>query len=258
METTTFGVDPLMVRVPGARLAVWEAGAGVPVVFVHGGTGTARHDWGHLFGRVATVARPVAWDLRGHGGSVDAALHLGVSRFGMDVAHVMASLGIPKAVLVGFSVGANSVLHLAARRPWLAHSIVAVGASARGDPSRVREIMAGPWPSELRTLMHSSSGGDPAHWEKLRAALAHDWAEHVDFLATGLGSVTMPVWVVHGEDDPIVLPEQAHTLASALPDARLVMVPDAGHQVHREQPEAFLGVLAEALARAATAPVPPT
>ena len=106
----------------------------------------------------------------------------------------------------------------------------------------------GPWPSELRNILHSASGNDPDHWERLRAALAHDWAEHVDFLSTGLGAVTMPVEIVHGANDLIVLPEQAERLVAALPDARLRMVPDAGHQVHREQPEAFLEVLRETIA----------
>jgi pimeloyl-ACP methyl ester carboxylesterase len=247
MNESHFGVNPLSVSVPGARLAVWEHGAGVPVLFVHGGTGTAAHDWGHLFGRVAQQARAVAWDLRGHGTSLDAALHLGVARFGLDVAHVMQALGIPKAVLVGFSVGANSVLHLAARRPWLVHAIVAIGASAKGDPSRVQQIMSGPWPSELRNLEHTAADNDPAHWERLRGALAHDWADHVDFLSTGLGAVTMPTTIVHGANDPIVLPEQADQLASALPHARLAMIPNAGHQVHREEPEAFMEILQDVL-----------
>jgi pimeloyl-ACP methyl ester carboxylesterase len=242
-----FEVNPLTVDVPGARLAVWEHGSGVPVLLIHGGTGTAAHDWGHLLPVLGQRARAVAWDLRGHGTSYDAALHLGVARFGLDAALVMRALGIPRAVLVGFSVGANSVLHLAARRPWLAHAIVAIGASAQGDPSRVQDIMTGPWPRELRGLAHSAADGDPAHWERLRAALAHDWAKHVDFLATGLGSVSAPTWIVHGEDDSIVYPEQAEQLASALPNSRVVMVPNAGHQVHREQPEGFLEILNEVL-----------
>jgi pimeloyl-ACP methyl ester carboxylesterase len=184
-------------------------------------------------------------DLRGHGTSHDPALDLGVARFGMDIPHVMRALGIPKAVLVGFSVGANSVLHLAARQPSLVHAIVAIGASAKGDPGRVKNILTGPWPRELRGLDHTAARGDPNHWQHLRSALARDWGEHLDFLATGLDTVTAPTWIVHGEDDPIVHPEQAQMLASALPNSRLVMVPDAGHQVHREQPEAFMRVLDE-------------
>lgn len=248
MPRDLFGLKPLSISVPGGRLAVWEQGSGVPVLLLHGGTGTAAHDWGHLFGRMSQSMRAVAWDLRGHGASHDAGLHLSVARFGLDVAAVIQSLGIPRAVLVGFSVGANSVLHLAARRPWMVHAIVAVGASAKGDPSRVQDIMTGPWPSELRALAHGAAGNDPNHWERLRNELASDWAENVDFLATGLDSVTAPTWIVHGENDPIVLPGQADDLAGAIPDAHLVMVPNAGHQVHREQPEAFMDVLFQALA----------
>ncbi len=65
--------------------------------------------------------------------------------------------------------------------------------------------------------------------------------------------MTMPTWVVHGEDDTIVFPDQPERLVGALPNAELVMVANAGHQVHREQPEAFLEVLAQAVARVPSA-----
>lgn len=249
MTHDQFTVEPTMVDVPGARLAVWESGSGIPVLLLHGGTGTAAHDWGYHFGQLSLRSRAVALDLRGHGTSQDPSLELGVARFGMDVPHVMKALGIPKAILVGFSVGANSVVHLAARQPSLVHAIVAIGASAKGDPARIEDILTGPWPRELRSLNHAGASGDPDHWERLRAALARDWGENLDFLVNnaGLDAVTAPTWIVHGEDDPIVLPEQARRLAAALPDSHLVMVPDAGHQVHREQPEVFMRILDEAL-----------
>ncbi len=144
-------------------------------------------------------------------------------------------------------MGANSVLDLIARQPWLASGAVVVGASARGRPERVMEIMNGPWPRELRSLRHDGAGGDTEHWVRLRDNLARDWADNVRFMDTGLGSVACPVTVVHGADDPIVLPEQAERLTSIIPDARLVEVAGAGHQVHREAPDVFIDVVRDAL-----------
>jgi pimeloyl-ACP methyl ester carboxylesterase len=239
---------PAYAAVPNGRLAVWERGSGLPVVFAHGGTGTAAHDWGHLVEPLSDVARSVLVDLRGHGRSPDEELRLSVTRFGLDLAHVMRWLGIPSAVLVGFSAGANSVLELAARRPELACGVVTIGASARGDAGRVLEIMNGPWPMELRILEHAGGTDNPEYWKELRAALALDWAENVAFPPELLARISCPVWVCHGAADPIVLPEQAGLLAAMVPHAEVVMVPGAGHQVHREAPRDFMHVLRQVVA----------
>lgn len=107
--------------------------------------------------------------------------------------------------------------------------------------------MAGPWPSELRSLTHAAAKGDPDHWLRIREVLARDWAENVRFLETGLGAVTCPVTIVQGAMDPIVLPEQADRLHEALANSRIIEVPATGHQVHREAPEAFLEVVTQVL-----------
>ena len=73
----------------------------------------------------ATAARP-------HEGE-----DFGVVRFGLDTLHVLRALGLERAVLVGFSVGGNTLLALLARDPRPALALVTIGASARGDPARV-------------------------------------------------------------------------------------------------------------------------
>jgi proline iminopeptidase len=50
--------------------------------------------------------------------------------------------------------------------------------------------------------------------------------------------ITMPTLVVHGREDPLPL-AGAEELTAALPNARLVVIPDAGHYPHAERPEAF-------------------
>lgn len=238
---------PLMVNVPGARLAVWSRGSGPAIVLVHGGTGTASHDWGHLLPELAKYGRVIAMDLRGHGASISEEMDLGTTRFGLDVACVMNTLGVPRAVMVGFSVGANSVLNLLSHRPWIAHAAVLVGASARGKPERVVEIMTGPWPRELRSLTHDGAKGDPDHWRRIRDVLANDWAENVRFIETGLDAVDCPVTIIQGADDPIVLPEQGGRLQEVLPNSRLIEVAGTGHQVHREEPAVFMDVVKDVL-----------
>jgi pimeloyl-ACP methyl ester carboxylesterase len=230
------------VPVPASRAAYRERGAGPAVVFVHGGTGTAEHDWGALAARLDDRFRTVLVDLRGHGGSPDPTREVGITRSGLDLTHVLRALGLPRAVLVGFSYGGNTLLHLLGRDSRWARALVTVGASAEGDPGRVEEIMTGRWPSALRNLRHAASD-DPGYWQELRAALAHDWAENLALDDAALARIECPTLVVHGRADVFQPLAYADRLAAGLPNAQLAVIADAGHAVQLDAPDEFLALL---------------
>jgi pimeloyl-ACP methyl ester carboxylesterase len=239
----------LSVAVPGGRIAVHEHGTGTPVVLLHGGTGTGAFDWGAIADRLASRYRTIVPDRRGHGRSTHAGEEFGIVRFGLDTLHVLRALGLPRAVLVGFSVGGNTLLGLTARDPGRALALVTIGASARGEPERVQEIMSGPWPSYLTELEHPVGSG-PGYWRELRALLAHDWAQNVTFSDGDLARITCPVLVCHGDRDRIQPLDYAEHLAARLPDAELLVVEGAGHAVQLEQPDIFVERLEAFLERA--------
>jgi pimeloyl-ACP methyl ester carboxylesterase len=56
-------------------------------------------------------------------------------------------------------------------------------------------------------------------------------------------SIEAPTLVVVGDDDMIAGPACAEAMLHELPNARLVTIPDAGHYVYLEQPEAFRAAL---------------
>jgi len=228
---------------------VTERGSGVPVLFLHGGTGTGDLDWGAVADRLSRRHRTIVVDLRGHGLSPDDDGAIGVVRFGLDALHVLRAVGVPRAVMIGFSVGGNTLLKLLARDPRPALALVTIGASSRGDASRVTEIMNGPWPSYLTELEHEVGHG-PEYWKDLRAALAHDWAHNLAVDDEGLRRISCPTLVCHGDGDRIQQLDYAHHLAATLPAAELYVVENAGHAVQLDQPDAFADRLEEFLARA--------
>jgi pimeloyl-ACP methyl ester carboxylesterase len=70
--------------------------------------------------------------------------------------------------------------------------------------------------------------------------------------SAGLGRLTMPTLVIHGEEDPLVPPENGRQMADALPDARLLLIPNMGHNL----PERVWPQVADAVALVAgTAPL---
>jgi len=241
-------LPPSYVPVPGARAAYRERGTGPAIVFVHGGTGTAEHDWAAVAERLEGRFRTVLVDLRGHGESPDPTGEVGITRSGLDLTHVLRALGLPRAILVGFSYGGNTLLHLLGRDPRWASAVVTVGSSAEGDPERVEEIMTGRWPSALRNLRHATSE-DPDYWQELRTALAHDWAANLALDDEALARIGCPVLVCHGADDVFQPLAYAERLAAGLPDATLEVVAGAGHAVQLDQPETFLRLVEQFLAR---------
>src|SRR5690606_14500511 len=122
----TRSMAPSTVPVPGGRLAVRSLGGGAPLVLLHGGMGTSTHDWGEVAPRLASRWRVTLVDWKAHGASPPGDRRIGVERYALDLAHVLRWLGDVAPVLIGFSLGANAVLHLLAMRPEAARAAVLV------------------------------------------------------------------------------------------------------------------------------------
>jgi pimeloyl-ACP methyl ester carboxylesterase len=133
-------------------------------------------------------------------------------------------------VLVGFSVGGNTLLTLLARDPRPALGLVTIGASARGDASRVEEIMAGPWPDYLIELEHAVGSG-PDYWRELRGLLAHDWARNVALSDEDVRRVTCPTLVCHGDRDRIQPARLRPAPGRDAAGRELFVAPGSGHAV---------------------------
>ena len=96
------------------------------------------------------------------------------------------------------------------------------------DPTRISEETLALYKKPLQ-----AENWDRALWELTLASQESDLAERLD-------EFTLPVLVITGEVDKIVPTEQSVRLAGELPDAQLVVIPQAGHLPHEEQPAAFL------------------
>lgn len=255
--TSRSGMPTTSVCVPDGRIAISDRGSGQPIVLLHGGTGTSEYDWECVREQLETRHRTVTVDLRAHGGSVHGGENFGMVRFGLDLVHVLRRLGLPRAVLIGFSVGGNTVLKLVARHPGIAAAIVTIGAAARGDAGRVEQIMSGPWPHDLVALRHAVADR-PHYWRHLRGMLAHDWAQHLNLTDAELARIDCPALVCHGDRDRVQQLDEAIHLYRSLANARLVVVPGAGHAIQREKPGLFLTALEDFLGSIRGAPTDST
>jgi pimeloyl-ACP methyl ester carboxylesterase len=215
------------------------------VVLLHGFAGT-RHGWDLVSRRLAPERyRPLALDLRGHGDARDAR----PITFDAVVADVAAA-GPERFVLCGYSLGGRVALHVALAHPLRAERRAADEALAADAERGTIETFAERWmhqplfagtPPEAARHWHADlMRNDPA---ALAAVLRGLGAGVMTPLWDRVGELRMPVTILAGERDGRYA-ALGRRLAAALPDARLLVVPGAGHGLPREAPQAVAAAIA--------------
>lgn len=129
----------------GTRLTAWtndpDGTLAGPTVVLCNGLGTSPWCWPALLDPACTV-RVVSWNHRGTGGSdrpSDPA-RCGITEFVEDALSVMDAYGVDKAVLMGWSMGVNTMFELAFRHPERVTGLFAVA----GVPGDTFSTMLGP------------------------------------------------------------------------------------------------------------------
>jgi haloacetate dehalogenase len=118
--------------VNGIKMHYAEAGAGPPVVLLHGFPETC-YAWRHQIDALGQRYRLIMPDLRGYGATEKAATGYDKRTMANDIRALMASLGIEKAAIVGHDRGARVGLRLAKDHP----DVVARFAALDNIPTRV-------------------------------------------------------------------------------------------------------------------------
>jgi pimeloyl-ACP methyl ester carboxylesterase len=103
----------------GVSIHYIDQGAGVPIVLVHG-RGSSLQSWiaNGVLPNLAKDYRVIAFDLRGHGLSDKPHMQQQYGKeMALDIVRLMDHLGIPKAHIIGYSLGANIVAQLLILHP---------------------------------------------------------------------------------------------------------------------------------------------
>lgn len=263
--------DPAVPRdVDAAPIAWREAGSGSAVLLLHG-LGMSRTGWEPQLRALAARHRAVAWDMPGYGASAPAPGELTYA-FLADAAGALAAQLDPAGVhVVGLSLGGQIALHLALRHPGRVRSLALLDTSpAFGldgtDPEAWRRLRLDPLdrgvtPAEMAERVLRSIMAPDAAPEALAAAVASMARVSAAGLRAAVGcipthdvrarlpEIACPTLVVVGERDEETPLAYSEALAAAIPDARLAVVPGAGHIVNLEAPDAVDALLLEHLAR---------
>jgi len=248
------------IELPNVKLWVTDTGgSGEPVILLHANTGTAESWQKQIPALSAAGYRVIAIDRPGWGQSTVRAGTPPAS-VAEDLDALADALKLDKFHLIGTAGGGYIALDYAAWRPQRLRSLVlaATGLGLTGDAEAdvFRRGAAIPGfdrqPPEVREMSPSYRGMNPAgvaRWKEIQAhAKQPDAVElqlHTPNTDDKVASITTPTLVIAGDVD-LTTPSGAIRLwAKHLKAYDWLLIPEAGHSVAWEQPDAFnQGVLA--------------
>jgi pimeloyl-ACP methyl ester carboxylesterase len=267
---------PHLVPVRDTRLAVQTVGSGLPLVLLH--AFPLDHGMWLRQEPLGESLRLIVPDLRGFGGSTGS-VPRGIADLADDVAALLDGLHLERpAVICGVSMGGYVAQHVAARHPDHVAALVLVDTKLEADTPEARaarvdlagkvgrlgqSILADAMIPRLLAVPRSDA--DPAvvarHAENralLQALVERQPVATIQAALAALGDrpdmtdamrhVAVPTLLVVGAEDQITPPACLEAAEAVIPNAKLLIVPAAGHLVPLEAPEVFNRAIVEFLA----------
>jgi pimeloyl-ACP methyl ester carboxylesterase len=252
----------MKVRMPDFTMAYEDLGSGRPVLFIHGYP-LNRRMWGPQVSRLSSGARVLAPDLRGHGESEPAPGPYPMETLANDCYQLLEAVGERQpAVICGLSMGGYVTLAFYRLYPERVAGLILAATragadSAEGKANRekaaaqaqehgVQAIVEAMLPKMLAPKTYETN---PELVARVRGIMEMTSVEGVVGALLGmrdrpdstpsLAGITVPTLILHGSDDQIIPFKEAEAMQAAIPNAKLRLLPDAGHLLNLEQPERF-------------------
>jgi 3-oxoadipate enol-lactonase len=249
-------------RIPAGQDDLWTehlAGDGVPIVFLHPGTGDSRV-WDLVVAGLSG-RRIVRYDVRGYGRSP-----LPTEEFSLvdDLVTVLEQLDLQRVVLVGCSMGGGTALSFALTHPDRVHGLVLLCPSVRGFPvleepeldAQYDELIANRDVDglvEFGLPVWAATVTDDAVVAQLRAA-APAWFEQGMYLKPELpvydrlNEIHAPTTVMVGDQDRPIATASAGAAAARIPGCQFTWIPGADHYPSLRNPQAVIDAISNYMA----------
>ncbi|MGJ5894387.1 alpha/beta fold hydrolase [Streptomyces niveiscabiei] len=270
MSDTHVTAPTRYVEVDGDRFAYrrWGKPSGVPILLVQHFRGGMDHWDPLLTDGLAEGREVILFDGRGIASSSGTPRNR-MEDMADDIAAVVRALGLEQVDLLGFSIGGYQAQEVVLRHPRLVRKLLLLGTGLRGgDPTtdpKVYEVAPNPVPTVDDFLFlffgrsEAAVEAGRAFWERRHQradqdppsspAVAQAQLEAVVAYAeplpgenpyAHLNAITQPTLVLNGSNDVMIASVNSWHLAQNIPDAQLLIYPDAGHGAHFQYPERFL------------------
>jgi len=231
--------------VNGLKMYYEVRGSGQPVVLLHGAFMTITNNWTGWIAELSKTRKVIAVEMQGHGRTGDIPRDITNENLADDVAALLDHLKIPKADLIGYSMGGGVAMQCAVSHPERVRKVVVISSAFRRD-GMVKEAV-----DAIPKLTADDFKGSPieAEYKKLsptpnefpnfvKRLLAMDSKGH-EISSDQLKATTAPMFFIHGDADGVRLEHVAemfrlkgggiHGDMQARSASRLAILPNTTH-----------------------------
>jgi pimeloyl-ACP methyl ester carboxylesterase len=220
-------------------------GSGEPVVLLHGAFMTITSNWTGWIGELSRTRKVIAVEMQGHGRTADIPRDMTYENAADDVAALLDHLEIPRADLIGYSMGGTVAMQCAIRHPDKVRKVVVISSRFRHD-GFVKEGL-----DAIATLTADAFKGSPIETEYKKLSPTPDEfpnfvtrvvamaSKPFDFGTNALTATEAPMFFVHGDADGVRLEHiaemyrlkggETHGDMRPRSASRLAILPDTTH-----------------------------
>jgi pimeloyl-ACP methyl ester carboxylesterase len=251
---------PTKISIRGCNIAVRRAGAGRPLLYLHGASDVGL--WPPGLADLAARHDVIAPEHPGFGASDTPAWLDTIADLASFYLDVLDQLDLAEVHLVGHDLGGWIAAELAVRNTRRLASLTLVGAAGvfvpgvaqvdpflRTDEQRIRDLFHDPARADDMVTRAKRSEFEDLGLKNQTTAARLTWQPrgYDPNLAKWLHRIDVPTLLVWGANDRVYPRELGDRYAKLIPGAKLVVVLDCGHLPHIERREAFVAALAEFL-----------
>jgi len=231
--------------VNGLKMYYEVHGSGEPVVLLHGAFMTITNNWTGWIDELAKTRKVIAVEMQGHGRTADIERDISGENLADDVAALLDHLKIPKADLIGYSMGGGVAMHCAIRHPDKVRKVVVISSYLRRDgvvkegqealsKFSAEHFIGSPLETEYKKLSPTPDAF-PRFVKRMVASASK--GQSID--ADKLKATKAPMFFIHGDADGIRLEHVAemfrlkgggtHGDLGPRSASRLAILPNATH-----------------------------
>jgi pimeloyl-ACP methyl ester carboxylesterase len=186
-------------------------GRGEPVVLLHGAFMTITNNWDGWIAELAKTRQVIAVEMQGHGRTADVPRDFTYDNLADDVAALLTHLKIPRADLIGYSMGGAVAMQCAIRHPDRVRRAVIISSTFRRDgmvagaAEAISTLTADDFKGSPIEAEYKKLSPTPANFPRFVQRIVATASSGHDFGAAKLQATTAPMLFIHGDADGVRL-----------------------------------------------------